>query len=293
MTVTSVRVARRRRTRALVALGAASALLAIAAACGFDGAPSGDFPVQPEPVEAGSDANLPPRTDAAEPDASLDAGPDVLAPACPTSGGAMVMVDAGGLSFCIDATEVTVSEYDKFVAATDGGLLDAGPDAGSACAVNASYARGGVPPADAGNLPAVQIDWCDARDYCAWAGKHLCGKQIAGDASTGEWFAACSNGGLQPFPYGATYKPLACNEGDAGGTIEAVKKRAACEGGAPGVYDLNGNASEWVDNCVGTNCSAMGGDYSTQVAHGCAVDVEYARTSIAPTLGFRCCAAPQ
>jgi formylglycine-generating enzyme required for sulfatase activity len=205
----------------------------------------------------------------------------------------MVRVDAGGLSFCIDATEVTVGEYDKFVAATDGGLFDAGPDAGAACELNATYARGGAPPADAGNLPAVQLDWCDARDYCAWAGKHLCGKQIAGDASTGEWYAACSNGGLQPFPYGATFKPLACNEGDAGGTIEAVKARAGCQGSVPGLFDLNGNVSEWVDNCAAGTCSAMGGDYDAGAAHGCAVDVEWSRTAVAPTLGFRCCAEPQ
>jgi hypothetical protein len=65
----------------------------------------------------------------------------------------------------------------------------------------------------------VCVDWCDALGFCAFVGKRLCGGmgggpitvQNANDASQDEWYNACSEGGVQLYPYGNTYQPTACN----------------------------------------------------------------------------------
>ena len=280
--------ARRRRTRFLVAITAATALAA-AAACGIDAVATKEFPDPPDASEGGP-VVLPPKPDGEVQDGGADADASTDAPlGCPTGHGGMVVVDAGGLFFCIDATEVRNDEYDKFLKATDGGKVDSGFDAGvpSSCAFNTTYARVGATPGDPADLPAAGMDWCDAYAFCHWAGKRLCGKQIANDASTGEWYAACSKGGTQPVPYGAAYEAGACN--DNSGSPSAVGSRASCQGSTSGLYDMNGNLSELVDNCTATGCTTMGG-YFGWPGSVCVTDFEYPRPQTDPTIGFRCCA---
>ena len=273
-----------RRITTFAGVAALVAAGAIAIACGIDAvATKVDLA---DGAEAATEASLP-KSDAPYETTTADADADPLS--CPTANGAMVAVDAGGLFFCIDATEVTTGAYDAFVVATGGGKVDSGVfDAGApaACAANTTYARGDS--GDAPDLPVARIDWCDAYDYCKWAGKHLCEKQGAGDASTGEWYAACSSGGKQAFPYGATFQPGACNEA---GAVKPVKSFPGCQGSVPGLYDMNGNLSEWVDSCTSGSCSTMGGYYLW--SNTCATDYEYPRTQTDPTIGFRCCAKPR
>jgi formylglycine-generating enzyme len=286
----SGRATRRRRTRTLVAATAAVAFGAIAVACGFDSLATSVYPDPPDVAEAGLDVSLPPKPDGSIPDADAEVDAEA-GPSCPSTGGPMVMVDAGGLFFCIDATEVRNDEYDKFLLATNGGDVDAGGfDAGAptGCATNASYARSGA-GGDA-SVPVVNIDWCDANGYCRWAGKRLCGKNVAGDASSGEWFAACSNGGKLVYPYGQGYDAGACNDKNLG--LRPVGSHPACQGGVTGLFDMAGNAAEIVDNCTAAGCSSMGADFSGP-GSGCVSHAEYPKAFIAGSIGFRCCGDPR
>jgi formylglycine-generating enzyme required for sulfatase activity len=206
----------------------------------------------------------------------------------------MVLVDAGALVFCIDATEVTNAAYDAFLAATDGGspsALDAGAPDG--CAGNVTFARFGA-GVDPPTFPAARIDWCDAYAFCRWAGKRLCGKTVQGDAATGEWFAACSKAGTRRFPYGDAYDASACND-NASVATKAVGSSPGCEGGVAGLVDMNGNVAELIDDCGPAGCSAMGGYYFAPAvpAAGCAASTVYTKATVDPGLGFRCCGDPR
>lgn len=119
-----------------------------------------------------------------------------------------------------------------------------------------------------GRVPARQ-SLPGARAACKARGLRLC--------TAKEWIRAC--GGL--FPYGRTYDPARCNTGG----------RAAVPGGSKrgcrsrwGVYDMSGNASEWVEE--GT---AMGGDATSDQGHaGC-----LSRSAGGALTGFRCCSDPE
>lgn len=75
--------------------------------------------------------------------------------------------------FEIGSREVSNGEYQQFLAAQQDPAIQPGE-----CAWNDDFTPTQWPVASA-TLPVVNIDWCDARAYCAWAGKRLCGA-IAG-----------------------------------------------------------------------------------------------------------------
>lgn len=282
---------RRKATIAVAAMIIAGGIVGIA--CGLDTEGSREAPVPGPDTAPPIEAAPIPRPDGGPPDGGpdADASPAV---SCPATHGAMVLVDAGALVFCIDSTEVTNAEYDKFLAATDGGVpgaLDGGiPDG---CAGNLTFTRSGA-GLDQATFPVARIDWCDAHSFCAWAGKRLCGKANQGDASSGEWFAACSNAGTRQFPYGNTYDASACND-NASVATEAVGTNLGCQGGVSGVFDMNGNVTELTDNCGPAGCSAMGGYFFAPdvPASGCATSTAYPKTATDPGIGFRCCSDPR
>src|SRR5262249_38882622 len=76
-------------------------------------------------------------------------------------------------SYCIDATEVTYSQYQIFI--------NQNPATGNQpafCAWNNTYIpqdNWPVVPSQAA-LPIRSVDWCDAYAYCKSVNKHLCGK---------------------------------------------------------------------------------------------------------------------
>jgi formylglycine-generating enzyme required for sulfatase activity len=126
------------------------------------------------------------------------------------------MVNVG--AFCIDATEVSLEQYLEFVTAA----TQTPPEQPSACSWNTAF-EPDPPNAGATELPVRGVDWCDARAYCQWAGKRLCGAIAGGPSPYDEpsgalnaWYAACSAGGTRAFPYGDEYDPQACNGGDYG-----------------------------------------------------------------------------
>ncbi len=230
-----------------------------------------------------------------------DAGVEAEASACPTrEGPVMVRVD----DFCIDSTEVTRAQYSRFVA-------DVGADAGGRptdqprCAENETFealdTHAMVPSTDeTPEFPVRGIDWCDAKAYCRWAGKDLCGALDGGalepidtiDPARSQWAKACTKHETLRFGYGDKYERGRCN-------VEEDPPRPAranqCPTGYPGVVDMVGNVAEWVDGCEPAvdkyaGCAALGG--STYDGEGSSCTSWAPKTWRLPwsATGIRCCA---
>lgn len=98
-------------------------------------------------------------------------------------------------------------------------------------------------PNVAGVLPRVDVTWTGASALCAEAGKRLC--------TADEWERACRGPDARTWAYGGSFDRGRCNTPlDSGGPDGAIPYAAAgahpdCVS-AEGVFDLNGNVSEWV-----------------------------------------------
>lgn len=148
------------------------------------------------------------------------------------------------------------------------------------------------------------VDWCDARAYCAWAGKRLCGRidggavpaAVRSSALADEWYRACSAAGTRAFPYGDTYNPQACN-GPARTGVNGrlpVASLATCMGGYPGLFDMGGNLQEWEDSCddggAAAACAVRGGSYASTNDLSCIQQGSWARDRGGQSdVGIRCC----
>lgn len=245
--------------------------------------------------------------DSATVDVAIDTGP-VTCATTPTK-----VVSLG--TWSIDPTEVTNAQYAAFLTAK--GASTTGQPA--YCAWNTSFApAAGWPAATAKcDFPVVQIDWCDAYAYCAWAGKRLCGNPSGGatpfdganpvTAATSQWYAACSVGGIGKYPYGDVWSAGVCvdNAYDGMGGMPTasdvttrVGSAASCHGVAgayASIFDMVGNVREWEDDCDGTkdggdNCRARGGAFSDASDKAtCLATNAVHRNTVADNLGFRCC----
>jgi formylglycine-generating enzyme len=208
-----------------------------------------------------------------------------------------------GGTYCVDSTEVTVEQYAAF-------LVNPPDEQPPMCTWNASFTpSAGWPPVNGSeNLPVTFVDWCDAFAYCAWAGKHLCGKIGGGpnapadlaDATKSQWYNACSAQGEQTYPYGSTYMPASCNGADYPSPDTVLDVGTAdCHGGFPELHDMSGNVWEWEDSCTGDGgmndtCQTRGGAYdSLETALTCGHGQAFYRSAAAVSggyIGFRCCA---
>jgi sulfatase modifying factor 1 len=225
-------------------------------------------------------------------------------PTCEADGQCVVrgptMVDVGS-AFLIDATEVTVGQYKAFLDAKAGDV--SGQSA--VCSWNQSYYEGPV-VMDPINYPMTSVDWCDAAAYCSWAGKHLCGRIGGGpiaradifDADASQWFVACGGGGFHPNDNPSTLETPRCNSGS--GALAPVASFPLCGGFFDGMFDMEGNAAEWVDACSGSAgaadvCYPMGGSIFDNGSSFCDevyenADEPYRRDDTVISVGFRCCA---
>jgi formylglycine-generating enzyme required for sulfatase activity len=225
-------------------------------------------------------------------------------------------------TYCVDRTEVTNSQYADFLATNPSTASQP-----SYCSWNTNFApesQSGTcssvdlyyDPINRAAYPVACVDWCDAAAYCKAIGKHLCRSFDGGSvppssgasATVDEWYAACSFGGVNKYPYGNTYGSTTCNMdlfGSAGSIV--VGSASACDVHSASVdlhiLDMNGNVSEWEDACNGTagandNCNMRGGDFLSYDATpspppaqtgNCVALPSSPRSRRAAGIGFRCC----
>lgn len=244
-------------------------------------------------------------SDTAEPEVPFDSAPIDAPPfdavtgdaaGCP-SGRGPTMVSVSG--YCIDSTEVTVGQYAAFLTAKGFETITQP----AVCSWNTSFSPSPWPQSG-DTMPVYGADWCDAWAFCAWAGKRLCGKiggganphGSYGDATSSQWFHACSANGTRVFPYGNAYQANACQGGDIKpNRLVPVGSKSTCVGGFPDVFDMSGNVYEWEDSCTGTAgsgdmCRIRGGGYLSPESYmRCALDRSYTRNARELNVGFRCC----
>ncbi|HKO52472.1 MAG TPA: SUMF1/EgtB/PvdO family nonheme iron enzyme [Polyangiaceae bacterium] len=205
---------------------------------------------------------------------------------------------AKATSYYVDSTEVSKAHYDVFLSAKGSdtsGQIDE-------CAWNKSYTPDGT-VVDAPR-PIVNVDWCDAAAYCSWADKRLCGAIGGGAVATADaanstkaqMYLACAGPEDELYPYGGfTLQPDYCNEYFSGYMAD-VGKFDKCEGHYTGIFDLVGNAAEWIDSCDtagGTdrsldNCQLGGGSFLKD-QYTCQTYTTSPRNKGANVFGFRCC----
>lgn len=194
----------------------------------------------------------------------------------------------------IDATEVTNEQYEAWLSSDP--LIANQPEE---CGWNDSFTPGcGWQPGEMPDTPVTCVDWCDARAYCADVGKRLC--------ETKTWGKACSGEAGNSYPYGDEYDPLACNGVDNKlassqmlcAPLTPVASLAQCQSsevGYEGVFDLSGNAGEWLDVCAGASgafdaCFTAGGSTcSPEDALACARTSTRSRNTTTTEVGIRCC----
>lgn len=256
--------------------------------CGADGCQDAGSSSDTSPTTDATTTDVQPTTDAGTSDADAEAG------RCPEGRGPKMIV-AG--TFCIDSTEVTIAQYAAFV--DDVAKFDAGPPP-EICSSSANRLPGcDYDPQGKPGFPVRCVSWCQAWSFCKWSGKRLCGKigggslgnQSSTDPAISEWMAACTRNGQQAYAYGTVSDPTKC-PGDniqphvAGGI-------ATCQGGYPGLFDMNGNVEEWEDACRpldgGLICEKRGNDFASgngkcDQAFGESVFEDN------PDTGIRCCA---
>ncbi|MDX6443909.1 MAG: serine/threonine protein kinase, bacterial [Blastocatellia bacterium] len=129
-------------------------------------------------------------------------------------------------AFFIDKNEVTCSEYEKFIKATN----HRPPNNWSSAAC----------PATGINNPVTGVDWYDATAYAQWTGKRLPTEE--------EWELAARGTDKRIYPWGNDWRANAANAGAGkqGGVVDVGSYPA---GKSPsGALDMIGNAWEWTSS---------------------------------------------
>jgi len=180
-----------------------------------------------------------------------------------------VHVDA----FYIDQVPVTNAEYAKFVEAT-----------GHPPPPNWEE-RGGTYRPDRANHPVVFVNWFDAQDYAAWAGKRL--------LTEAEWEKAARGTDGRVYPWGDWFDKVMCNASEAGiGGTTPVGKYSPFGDSPYKVCDMAGNVWEWTatDWAPGSSSKVQrGGSFANRGSYArCAYRYLGVPEPRNPNVGFRC-----
>jgi len=209
--------------------------------------------------------------------------------------------------FELDRTEVSIGQYRSFVEATNtitaaeraggGSTFEAGWEQRKGWNWRAPFGRPGLP-----SEPAVHINHTEAQAFCRWAGKRLPTDAEWGEAAYTERRAhppaGLTTGQTYPYPTGDS--PLGANcLGDCGSVAtvaHAVTSRGrghapvgTTRDGVNGLYDMGGNAWEWVDSGPAPDKRTRGGSwwYGAGPMRDSHVQSKPANTSVV-YIGFRC-----
>jgi formylglycine-generating enzyme required for sulfatase activity len=130
-------------------------------------------------------------------------------------------------SFAIGIFEITFAEWDACLAA--GGCNRHAPD-------DMGWGRG--------SRPVVNVDHGDAEAYAAWLSRKT--GQSYRLPSEAEWEYAARAGTSTPYAFDAT---LQQSDANFGGTLGRTMPVGSYRANAFGLYDMHGNAAEWVADC--------------------------------------------
>jgi formylglycine-generating enzyme required for sulfatase activity len=152
--------------------------------------------------------------------------------------------------FYIGRREVTFEEWDACIA--EGGCKQRPDDRGLGRA----------------RRPAIDLDWDDAKGYTAWL------SQKTGHTyrlpSESEWEYVARAGSTTTYPWGKTVDKDKAN--CIGCTTDPLKKAVDTGSFKPnafGIYDMTGNAAEWVEDCWNDNYRGAPADGSAWTRPQC------------------------
>jgi formylglycine-generating enzyme required for sulfatase activity len=132
--------------------------------------------------------------------------------------------------YLIGRREVTFAEWDACVA--QGGCRFSPDDRG----------------AGRGMRPATGLSWSDTQDYVLWLSRKT-GKTYRLPTES-EWEYAARGGTTTSFPWGAGMDKGRANcQGCNGATATALADAGSFPPNAFGLFDMSGNAAEWVEDC--------------------------------------------
>jgi formylglycine-generating enzyme required for sulfatase activity len=181
-----------------------------------------------------------------------------------------------GHAFALGKLKVTREQFDAFVRETNYSIGDSCYTIESGQVeerAGRSFRNPGF--VQENNHPAVCVNWDDAKAYVAWLARKT-GKNYR-LPSESEWEYAARAGTTTPFWWGTTITTEQANyDGstiyDGGSKGENREKTVAADDFKPnawGLYQVHGNAFEWVEDCWNENYTNAPTDGSAMVAGNC------------------------
>lgn len=153
-------------------------------------------------------------------------------------------------AFQMSKTEVTLGQFKQFIAA-----------AGRTDLLSDDFMRYNAYGDDA---PVVWVSWHDAQAFIKWLNKvDGGGYRLPSEA---EWEYACRAGGQHTYCGGNDLNALGWYSGNSGGHQRPVGGKRA---NAFGLFDMSGNAYEWVQDCWHDNYNGAPTDGSAWTSGKC------------------------